>query len=173
MIPVISVIGWHNVGKTTFLVALIAELKARGWRVATVKHTGGHFDMDRPGTDTWRYAQAGSDLVVISGRGRLAILEHSRDDLSLTEILARLPGEVDVVLTEGFKREPTPKIEVHRAGTGGGPIASSDELLAIVGDTPCGYSDDVPCFALEDASGVADLLEARGLLIRRPCADAR
>jgi len=173
--PVISVIGWHDVGKTTFLVGLIGELKRRGLRVVTVKHARQHFCLDRPGTDTWRFAQAGSDVVVISGKGRMALIEHCPEDeeISLSEIVARLPEGIDLVITEGYKGLPTPKIVVARAGVGQGPIAALGEVLALVtGDVeaeagegvPLGGTEGVPVFAPADVAGVVDLLVARGFV---------
>jgi molybdopterin-guanine dinucleotide biosynthesis protein B len=162
--PIISVIGWHDAGKTTFIVRLVAELKRRGLRVATIKHSRGHFEIDRPGTDTWRLAQAGSDVVVISGKHRMALIEQSADELSLNEIVARLPGDIDLVITEGYKSLPTPKIEVARAGAGEGRVAASGELLALVTDELDAAEDGVPCFAPTDVAGVVDLLAARGFV---------
>ena len=163
MVAVISVIGWHNSGKTTFLVRLIQELGARGVRVATVKHTQAPFHVDHEGTDTWRFAQAGSEIVAITSSSGFALMESRRRELTLEEIIERLPRDVDLVVTEGFKREPTPKIEVIRAEFGAERIASEAELLAIVSDTECA-SDAVPCFGICDAAGVVDLLQAKGYI---------
>ncbi len=162
--PIISVIGWHDAGKTTFIVRLVAELKRRGLRVATIKHSMGHFEIDRPGTDTWRLAQAGSDVVVISGKHRMALMEQSTHELSLDEIVARLPGDIDLVITEGYKSHPTPKIIVARDGVGQGRIAFSGELVALVNDGTTMTRDGVACFSPTDAAGVADLLVAKGLI---------
>jgi len=165
-IPIVSVIGWHNSGKTTFIVRLIAELKRRGLRVATVKHSRGHFEIDRPGTDTWRFAQAGSDVVAISGGGQMALMERRREDeeIGLAEIVARLPEGIDLVVTEGYKGLPTPKIIVVRAGAGQGDVAASGDLLAVVTDGAGAGRPGVPRFAPDDAAGVVDLLVARGLI---------
>lgn len=166
-IPIISVVGWHNVGKTTFVALLVAELKRQGLRVATIKHTRGDFELDREGTDTWRFAQAGSDVVVIAGRDRLAIIESTPEELSLDALVARLPQDLDLIITEGFKRAPTLKIEVIVPGKGEGRIARPEELLAIVSEA-CPESPDIaPCFQPADAAGVVELLQARGI-IRRP-----
>jgi molybdopterin-guanine dinucleotide biosynthesis protein MobB len=172
-IPVVSVVGWHNAGKTTFVERLIAELKRRGLRVATIKHSREHFQVDREGTDTWRYAQAGSDVVLISGQGGLALIERREDDLSLEQIVARVPPDVDLIIAEGFKRAHTPKIEVTRAGVPGGRIAPEDELLALVTDDLTqaeGSALPGVRFAPEDAVGVADLMQARGFLNPRNAA---
>lgn len=164
--PIISIVGWHNAGKTTFLVRLIAELKRRGVRLATIKHSPGHFEMDRPGTDTWRFAQAGSDVVAISGKGQMALLEHRPGDeeITLADIVARLPGDIDLVITEGYKSMPTVKIVVARAGLAQEPIATRGELLALVTDESAAAGEGAPRFSPTDAVGVADLLVARGLI---------
>ena len=166
-IAIISVIGWHNAGKTSFLVRLIAELKRRGLRVATIKHSRDDFEIDRPGSDTWRLARAGADVVVISGKRRMALIEHrSQEDgeLSLDELVGRLPGDIDLVITEGYKSQPTPKILVVRSGVGEGPMPMSGELLALVTEGDMLPQEGVPRFAPEDAAGVADLLMAKGFI---------
>jgi len=165
--PMVSVVGWHNAGKTLFIERLVVELRSRGLRVATIKHSRGEFEMDHPGTDTWRFAQAGSEAVAISGGGRLALLQNRAQDATLDEIVALLPRGLDLILVEGFKRLPLPKIEVTRAGVGEGRIGIGSDLLALVtDDAPVGGCTvhGLPCFRPDDASGVAALLRARGLL---------
>ena len=169
MIPIISVVGWHNAGKTTFLERLIAELKRRGLRVATVKHTQSDFEIDHVGTDTWRFAQAGSDVVAISGKHRAALVERRTRELSLSEIVSRLPSDIDLVITEGYKGLATPKIEVVRSGAGQERVDSAGELLAVVADEQVLDAEGVTHFAPTDVAGVVDLLEARGFTgARRP-----
>jgi len=163
MIPIISIIGWHNAGKTTFLERLLVELKKRGLRVATIKHTRGDFEIDHAGTDTWRFSKAGSDVVVISGKDRLALVENRQSEARLDEIVGRLPDGLDLVLTEGFKRAPVLKIEVVRLGGQGERIASGERLLAVISDTPL-ENEDAPQFGSSQAREVADLLESRGLI---------
>lgn len=163
MVPVIAVVGWHNAGKTRFIEGLVKALKARGLRVATVKHSG-HFQLDREGTDTWRYAQAGSDIVIISGGGQVALLERVDDDPPLSALLARLPANLDLVIAEGFKRADVPKFEVLRRETGLERIASEGQLLALV-TTDEGLCDgELPCLHCDDYAGALALLAARGLL---------
>ncbi|HHX66236.1 MAG TPA: molybdopterin-guanine dinucleotide biosynthesis protein B [Chloroflexi bacterium] len=168
MIPIIAVVGWHNVGKTTFIERLVQSLKQRGLRVATVKHSGGHFDMDREGTDTWRYAQAGSDVVMIAGRKRTAYLEHHEKELTLDDLLARLPTGIDLVVAEGFKREPIPKIEVLRHDIPGERIASPEHLVAIVSDDAAAVEQsggaEAGWFAVDDIESVISHLVQRGLV---------
>lgn len=154
--PVVSVVGRSNVGKTTFLVKLVQELKRRGYRVGTIKHDRGGFEIDQPGKDTWRLAQAGSDVVVISSPEKMALIRQVATELSLDEIVASLPS-LDVVITEGFKAAKKPKIEVVRHAVAQELIFGSDELLAIVSDQS--FDVGVPQFGLDDVSAVADLLE--------------
>jgi molybdopterin-guanine dinucleotide biosynthesis protein B len=164
-VPVVSVVGRSKVGKTTLLERLIAELKRRGYRVATVKHDVHGFEIDRPGKDTWRHAQAGSDLVVIVGANRLAMIARTAQELSLEEVVARLPVEVDLVLTEGYKRGDRLKIEVMRAACGRELLSREEELLAVVTDEPrVGLA--VPQYDPEDVGALVDLLEAR--VLHRP-----
>jgi len=168
VIPIISVVGKSEVGKTTFLEKLIAELKRRGYRVATVKHDVHGFDIDRPGKDSWRLAQAGSDSVVIASPKKLALIKRLDREMTLNEIAALLE-DVDIILTEGYKRGDAPKIEVSRREKGRELLCMPEELVAIVSDQP--FDMDVPQFGLEDSEGVADLLEAEFLLADRGAVD--
>jgi len=160
------VVGWHNVGKTAFVERLIATLKARGVRLATIKHSRGDFDVDRQGTDTWRYRQAGSDVVVISAPGRMAMIEEREDEASLEELIGRLPRGIDLVITEGFKRVPMPKIEVttRAAWEADGRITPEGLLLALVSDDEGVAADGVPLFRRDDSAGVVALLERLGII---------
>lgn len=156
MIPIISVVGKSGVGKTTFLEKLIAELKGRGLRVAVIKHDVHGFQIDRPGKDSWRLAQAGSDSVVIASPRKLVLIKRLEGEMALGEI-ATLLTDVDIILTEGYKRGDAPKIEVSRRGRGGELLCTPDELVAIVSDQP--FDLDVPQFGLDDTAGIVDLLE--------------
>jgi len=160
-IPVIGIVGWSGAGKTTFLVNLIAELKRRGYRVATIKHSR-HADVrvDVPGSDTWRHAEAGSDLVVLATPRRLAILEQLEESLSLEEVLSRVHG-VDIILVEGYKFAHIPKVEISRKERGEKLLSPQEELIALVTDQV--WELPVPQFNLDDAAGVADLLKGRFL----------
>ncbi|MFQ5811691.1 MAG: molybdopterin-guanine dinucleotide biosynthesis protein B [Anaerolineae bacterium] len=163
MIPIISVVGKSGVGKTTFLEKLIAELKERGYRVATVKHDVHGFEIDQPGKDSWRLAQAGSDSVVIASPQKLALIKYLDGEMTLSEIAAFLT-DVDIILTEGYKRGDAPKIEVSRRERGGALLCTADELVAIVSDQSFDLS--VPQFGLDDLVGIVDLLEGRFLANR-------
>ena len=167
MIPVIAVVGWHNAGKTRFVEGLVKALKARGLRVATIKHSG-HFQLDREGTDTWRYAQAGSDLILISGGGQVALLERVDQDLPLSALLARLPAGLDLVIAEGFKRADVPKFEIVRRETGLERIAPDGQLLALVTPEKSLCDGDLPCLHCDDYQGALALLAAQGLFPKAP-----
>jgi molybdopterin-guanine dinucleotide biosynthesis protein B len=160
VIPIVSIIGKSGVGKTTLLEKLVAELKRRGYRVATVKHDVHDFDIDQPGKDSWRLAQAGSDSIVIASPKKLALIKRLDRELALSEIVAFLT-DVDIIITEGYKRGDAPKIEVSRRERGGELLCTPDELLAIVSDQP--FELDVPQFSLDDTVGIVDLLEGRYL----------
>lgn len=155
-VPVVSVVGKSGVGKTTALERVIAELKRRGYRVGSVKHDSHGFEVDKPGKDSWRHAQAGSDVVVISGPRKMAMIRNLSLEMPLNEIVP-LMGEVDLVITEGYKRGDKPKIEVTRRDRGTTLLCQADELVCIMAD----YSVDlpVPQYSLDDAEGVVDLLE--------------
>lgn len=158
--PVISVVGKSGTGKTTLLEKLIPELKRRGYRVATVKHDTHGFDIDRPGKDSWRHAQAGSDVVVLSGPNRLALIEKREQEMTLDEIADRVKN-VDIILTEGYKRGDRPKIEISRQERSSELLCTEDELVAIAADQP--FDRNVPQFSLDDAAGIVDLIEERFL----------
>jgi molybdopterin-guanine dinucleotide biosynthesis protein B len=154
-VPIVSFVGKSEVGKTTVLEKIIREFKRRGYRVGTIKHDTHGFEVDRPGKDSWRHAQAGSDTVVLSGPRKLAVIRRLEAELPLDEI-ARYLDDVDIVLTEGYKRGDKPKVEISRRERGTELLCSVDELVAIMADYPLVM--DVPQFGLDDAPQVVDLL---------------
>lgn len=159
LVPIISVVGNSGAGKTTLLEKLIRELKRRGYRVAAIKHDAHNFQMDHPGKDTYRLAEAGSDVVMISAAHRIALLENVDEERSLDDLAAMVSDRVDVILTEGYRQAAKAKIEVSRRHFGSDLVTPPQELLALVTDQQ--FEVDVPHFGLDDAQGVADLLESR------------
>lgn len=164
-VPVVSFVGNSGVGKTTFLEKLVTELKSRGLRVATIKHDVHNFQIDHPGKDSWRLTQAGSDVVVLSSPHRLALLEEVPNERTLDDLVEMVQDRVDIVLTEGYRGASAQKIEVSRHRHGTALTAPLDDLMAIITDHS--YDLAVPQYALDDAHGVADLLQGRFALPRR------
>ena len=161
MPPVVSIVGKSKSGKTTLIEKLLGELKSRGYRVATVKHTAEKLSFDEPGKDSWRHIQAGSEATLISSPDKVVLIKPTGTKTSLEQI-ARLIGEdYDIILTEGFKVSNAPKIEVHRKQAGP-PLASVSKLIAIATDEP--LETKTRQFSLEDSKGLADLLE-KGFIV--------
>ncbi|MGH7531161.1 MAG: molybdopterin-guanine dinucleotide biosynthesis protein B [Gemmatimonadales bacterium] len=119
----ISVIGLKNAGKTTFLVALAAELARRKFRVMTIKHGTHPADMDQQGKDTWRHWHEGqAERVLMEAPGQRLLFERTHEESDPITLARRYLGGADIVLVEGFKRAPLPKIEVYRKVAGPRPI---------------------------------------------------
>ena len=156
MIPIVSIVGKSDAGKTTLLEKLIPELKRRGYRVATIKHDAHEFEIDHPGKDSHRHFHAGSDWTVIASSTKLASVRRLDSELALEAIAATISG-VDLILTEGFKREARQRIEVSRRARSTELISHPSELLAVAAD----YSlqPGVPVYDLNDARGLVDLIE--------------
>jgi len=156
--PIIGIAGRSGVGKTTFLETLLPELKRRGYRVGTIKHHAHPgFEIDQPGKDTWRHAQAGSDHVVIAAPDRVASIRRVDADPPLSAIAATMT-DVDLILTEGYGRAPIPKLELVRAALSAEPICDPQHVVGYV--TDCALASSIPCLAFEDVRAVADLIEA-------------
>lgn len=156
-VPIVSLVGKSGVGKTTVLERLIREMKRRGYRVGTIKHDTHDFEVDKPGKDSWRHAQAGSDAVAISGPHKMALIRTLDAEMSVEDV-AQLMGDVDLVITEGYKRGDKPKIEVTRQERGMELLCQPEELIGIMADYPVDMP--VPQFPLDDAVGIVDLLES-------------
>lgn len=160
-IPIVAFVGRSGSGKTTLLVQVIADLTRRGYRVATIKHhLHSNFQVDQPGKDSWRHAQAGSRHVVIAAPGKMASIRLLDRELSLPEIAAGIP-DVDIVLAEGYKESGLPNIEVVRAANSPDVVGQAAHRIALATDMDLDLG--VPRFDLDDAGGVADLIEARFL----------
>lgn len=157
MPPVVSIVGKQNSGKTTMLEKLIPALTKQGYRVGTIKHHVHEFDMDKPGKDTWRHKQAGAAIVALSSPTGLGVIRETDRECSIEKINARYFNDVDLVLTEGYKKAAMPKIEIHRSAVHAEPLASPDKTwAAIVSDIP--VATKLPRFHLEDINGLASFL---------------
>jgi molybdopterin-guanine dinucleotide biosynthesis protein B len=157
MPPVVSLIGKANSGKTTLLEKLIPALRLRGVRIGIIKHHVHAFAMDQPGKDTWRHKQAGASVVALSSPSGLGVIRDTERDLDLDELVALYFNEVDLVITEGYKRGPAPKIEIFRSAAHSEPLSNRDQTwLAMVSDQS--LECELPVFGLDDAAGLADFL---------------
>ena len=156
MPPVISIVGRSKSGKTTFIERLIAELKSRGYRVATIKHTPQGMDFNDQGKDTWRHLNAGSEATAGSSPEGMVLVKPVKQDLTLDEIARFLGEDYDIILAEGFKQSSAPKIEVHRREVGP-PLSAVRKRIAIATDEI--LEINTRQFSLSDIKGIADLVE--------------
>jgi molybdopterin-guanine dinucleotide biosynthesis protein B len=158
MIPIISIVGKSDSGKTTLIEKLVPELTRRGYRVATVKHDVHGFEVDREGKDSWRHKQAGAHTVIISSPQKIALIRDVEKDSTLDEIRRRWVQDVDLLLSEGYKKDVQPKIEVFREEKHKKLLCTKkDNLIAIVSDRK--FNVGVPCFHLEDMKGLSNFIE--------------
>ncbi len=158
---VFGLAGWSGSGKTTLVTRLIPALQRRGVTVSTVKHAHHDFDVDQPGKDSYRHREGGAHEVMVSSDRRWALLHELRGapEPSIDELLRRM-SPVDLVLIEGFKREPFPKLEVFRASLGKPLLASADEaIVAVASDAPIAGLR-VPLLALDNVDAIAAFIIA-------------
>lgn len=158
MTPLLSFVGKSGCGKTTLIEKLVVELRRRGYSIAVVKHHAHTSPIDDSGKDSWRFAEAGANLVVVSSPVEVARFERVTRELTLAEIVARIE-DVDLILTEGFKREAAPKIEISRQVQGTDLVARTEDLVAVVSDHSIDIN--VPRFDLNDVTGIVDFIENR------------
>ena len=154
-IPIYSFVAFSNTGKTTLLEKLIPELKRRGLRVAVVKHDAHEFDIDHEGKDSWRMTRAGADVTAVASSTKAAIMENRF--IPIEELLERI-RDVDIVLTEGYKRGPWPKIAIQRRDSGSPLPLPPEECLAVVSDMP--VETKTPVLGLDDIPELADIIVA-------------
>jgi len=153
--PIISIVGLSGTGKTNLLERLIPEFTRRGFRVGTVKHHRHRFEMDQPGKDSWRHKHAGAAVAIISSPYRIGMIKDVDHDHRPEELAPFFCG-VDIILTEGYKQDHNPKIEVFRPKADDGePILRDDvHLVALVSDAKVDL--DVPKFSTDDIEALAD-----------------
>ena len=156
MPPVVSIVGKSKSGKTTLIEKLIRELKSRGYRVATIKHSPQESDFDESGKDSWRHIQAGSEATAVSSPDKVVMIKPIAQEATIDEVINLLGEDYDIILAEGFKRGSTPKIEVHRKDSGA-LIEGLKKLIAVVTDEPLEIR--ARQFSPEDTGALADLLE--------------
>jgi molybdopterin-guanine dinucleotide biosynthesis protein B len=161
MTPILSITGCGKCGKTTMVEKLVAELTRRGYVIGTLKHDVHGFSMDHEGKDTWRHKQAGARAVAIIGPDQVAVVRSTPErEFSIYQAIELL-GPVDLVITEGFKRAPFPKIEIFSSVRNEGTLLCGQDpnLLAVAGDLP--VETAVPTFNWNDITAIADFVEGR------------
>lgn len=152
-IPVIAFAAYSGTGKTTLIEKLIRELRSRGLRLAVIKHDGHKFEIDHEGKDSWRFAHAGAEITMISSAEKTAFIEQREIPL---EGLIEMAHDVDLILVEGYKNRDLPQIGIARRETGKGFTAELDRFIALVTDMP--VETGLPCFDLDDISGIAQFI---------------
>ena len=165
---IIGLAGWSGSGKTTLITKLVPCLTRRGLRVSTLKHAHHGFDLDQPGKDSFMHREAGAVEVIVSSARRFAILHELRDEpeWSLAPLVQKM-SPVDLVLVEGYKRDPFPKLEIHRVANGKPLIQPNDpHIVAIAADVTLPDAP-VPVIALDDIDGIADLVMAQAVPVEQ------
>jgi molybdopterin-guanine dinucleotide biosynthesis protein B len=156
---VMGLAGWSGSGKTTLMMRLLPELIGRGFTVSTMKHAHHNFDIDQPGKDSYVHRSAGATEVVVSSANRWALMHEHRGAPEPTAVeLMRHMTPVDLLIIEGFKREPHPKIEVYR-GANGKPLLHPEDphIVAVASDKPL-PGIELPVLPLDDIKAIADFV---------------
>jgi molybdopterin-guanine dinucleotide biosynthesis protein B len=155
----VAVVGKSDSGKTTVVERLLPELRRLGLLVGTVKHDAHDFEIDHPGTDSYRHGAAGSPAYTIASPHRLAHVAVLEEELPLVEIVRRFYPGYDLVLAEGYKRQAPHRIEIFRAGAGHRePLSATEPMLALMTDTDAPHEHR---FALDDIEGLAAFIALR------------
>ncbi len=161
---VIGLAGWSGAGKTTLLSRVIPCLVGRGFSVSTVKHAHHGFDVDHPGKDSHTHRVAGATEVLVSSAVRFALMHELRGEkeLDLAQLLGKL-APVDLVIVEGFKREPHPKLEVYRAAVGKPCLYRDDPDIVAIACDQLLPETPVRAVLLTDTEAIADILLAHAI----------
>lgn len=166
MMPVVSIVGRSGSGKTTLLEKVISELTSRGYAIGTIKHDVHGFEIDYEGKDSWRHKRAGAKTVVLSGPGKIAVMKDVGEEWPPSRLGFSFFDDVDIIITEGYKKAVYPKIEVVRRAKSTKILCGKDRnLLAIVSDIKFKHRD-VSCIDINNAKAVADLIEKQ--FLRKP-----
>ncbi len=168
--PAVAFVGKSGSGKTTLVEKIIAELASRGHSVGSVKHHGYKgFDIDIPGKDSWRHAQAGAIHTIVASPDKMAEIKRLDRELDYPEIINRM-NDVDIVVIEGFRHAGAPAIDLFRVGNPADKqawerpgVLESQDTIAVATDihrmSEMARSRDLCCFSLDDVAGICDLIE--------------
>ena len=165
-VPLLGFCAFSGTGKTTLLTRLIPLLRAEGLRLGVIKHAHHDFDIDQPGKDSRRLRDSGAEQMLIASRHRMAFIRECRGperEPRLSELLHCVDtSALDLVLVEGFKREPIPKIELHRPVLGHPFIHARDHhVIAVASDATLSLTRDIPLLDLNDPADVASFIIER------------
>jgi len=161
-IPVLGFSAYSGAGKTTLIERLIPIFKHRGLRLAVIKHDGHRFEIDQEGKDSWRFAQAGADAVIVSSSEKVAYIQQRA--LPLEQLVGLVHG-VDLILVEGYKAADLPQIGIARKASGKSLPFDIDHYIAIVTDIDMERTSSPPCFGFNEMDALADfILHYTGLL---------
>jgi molybdopterin-guanine dinucleotide biosynthesis protein B len=162
---VIGLAGWSGAGKTTLLSRVIPHLLTEGLRVSVIKHAHHEFDVDVPGKDSWVHRQSGATEVLVSSSRRWALMHELRGaaEPRLAELLAKM-SPVDLVVVEGFKREPLRKIEVHRAANNKPLLFPNDPGIVGIA-TDAAIETRLPTARLDDVAAVAAMMQRAAVAV--------
>ena len=156
---VMGIVGWSGSGKTSLLVELLPILKGRGLTVSTMKHAHHRFDLDMEGKDSFRHREAGASEVLVVTSSRWVLMHESREEPepSIESLIDRMTP-VDLLLIEGFKSHPHPKLEIHRESEGKPLLCPGDpDIVAVATDRPIpGLA--LPQLDLNDPAGIAEFI---------------
>lgn len=155
---VFGIAGYSGSGKTTLMEHLIPQFVMEGLKVSVIKHAHHNFDVDRPGKDSYRHREAGASEVLVTSDKRWVMMHESRGETepTLAHLLSRF-SDCDLVLVEGFKNEPIPKLEVHRVANAKPPLYPQDKtVIAIASDEP--VATRLPQFNINDAEAIAQFI---------------
>jgi molybdopterin-guanine dinucleotide biosynthesis protein B len=165
-LKIFGIAGFKNAGKTTLIVELIGVLRQRDLRIGTIKHAHHEFDIDHPGKDSYLHREAGAEEVIVASSRRWAHIKEldQLDEPSLYELLKRLDN-LDIVLVEGYKHGPYPKLELRRDGIDAPELAGQDaSICAIVNDSVLPDAP-VPVLLRKDITGIADFVCQHAVLV--------
>ena len=162
-IPIIGFAAYSGIGKTTLITSILRQLKSEGFRVCVIKHDAHQFEIDYKGKDSWRFAQAGADMTILSSPSKTAVIEQRERSFSQ---LVSMVHDVDLIIVEGYKQENIPRIGICRKATEKGlPHPAANYIALVTDDDSIRYSG-LPVFSLEDIPGITEFIRrAAGLCL--------
>lgn len=154
-----GVTGWKNSGKTGLMERLVAEFTSRGITVSTIKHAHHNTDVDQPGRDSYRHRSAGASEVIVASPNRWALMHELRgaQEPKLEDLIARM-SPVDLVLIEGYKRAPHPKVQTHRQEAGHDVLGDKFPAIRAIASDVDIPDAAVPVLHLDDTAAIADFI---------------